>query len=132
MASFRKRGELQWQARISRKEFPPQVKTFNTRAEAEAWARQVETEIDRGAFVSRAEAEATTLREAFSRYDREIVSAKKGAAQESSIIRIWQDTNLANRSMASALSFSQKHSIRVRTSSGFRRGVRLQTAACAR
>jgi hypothetical protein len=36
MASFRKRGELQWQARISRKKFPPQVKTFNTRAEAEA------------------------------------------------------------------------------------------------
>lgn len=47
MTSFRKRGELQWQARISRKGFPPQVKTFMTRAEA--WARQVESETDEGA-----------------------------------------------------------------------------------
>lgn len=101
MASFRKRGELQWQVRISRKGFPPQVKTFNTRAEAEAWARQLESEMDRGVFVSRAEAEATTLREAFERYEREIVTAKKGAVQEGSIIRIWQTTDLANRSIAS-------------------------------
>ncbi len=101
MASFRKRGDLQWQARISRKGFPPQVKTFNTRAEAEVWARQIESEIDRGVFVSRVEAEATTLSEAFGRYEREIASVKKGAAQEGSVIRVWQGTNLAGRSLAS-------------------------------
>jgi len=90
MASFRKRGELQWQARINRKGFPPQVKTFTTRAEAEAWARQIESEIDRGVFVSRAEAEATSLAEAFERYEREVSVHKKGATQERSLIAIWK------------------------------------------
>jgi hypothetical protein len=41
MASFRKRGELQWQARVAREGFPPQVKTFNTKPEAEAWQPQL-------------------------------------------------------------------------------------------
>ncbi|KJV29337.1 hypothetical protein VI06_10565 [Aquitalea magnusonii] len=101
MASFRKRGELQWQARISRKNFPSQVKTFNTRADAEAWARQIESEMDRGVFVSRVEAETTTLAEALDRYLSEVVVAKKGAIQESSLIRMWQRTELAPRPMAS-------------------------------
>lgn len=100
MASFRKRGELQWQARINRKGFPAQVKTLPTRAEAEAWARQVESEIDRGVFVSRVEAEATSLSEAFERYEREISALKKGAVQERSVIVIWKATDLARRSLA--------------------------------
>ena len=70
MASIRKRGELQWQAEIRRKGFPDQRKTLNTRAEAEAWARQIENEMDRGIFVSRAEAESTTLSAALERYER--------------------------------------------------------------
>lgn len=100
MASFRKRGELQWQARISRKGFPPQVKTFNTRSDAEAWARQIESEIDRGVFVSRTEAENTSLSEVLSRYEREILPGKKGASPELSVLRIWQATDLSNRAMA--------------------------------
>jgi len=100
MASFRKRGELQWQARISRKGFPPQVKTFNTRADAETWARLIESEMDRGVFVSRTEAETTSLFEALSRYAREVLPAKKGASPESSVLRVWQATDLSSRSMA--------------------------------
>ncbi|MDR6379653.1 hypothetical protein J2802_000055 [Paraburkholderia caribensis] len=52
MASITRRRDLQWQARVRRKSYPVQIKTFNTRAEAEAWARQIESEIDRGVFVS--------------------------------------------------------------------------------
>ncbi len=100
MASFRKRGELQWQARILRKGYPPQVKTFHTRAEAEAWARAVESEIDRGIFVSRAASEITTLQESLQRYEREITAAKRGGAQEGSTIRVWLATDLAKRPMA--------------------------------
>lgn len=100
MASFRKRGELQWQARISRKGFPPQVKTFNTRADAETWARLIESEMDRGVFVSRVEAESTSLFEALSRYEREILPGKKGALPESSVLRAWQATDLSSRTMA--------------------------------
>lgn len=104
MASFRQRGELQWQARINRKGFPAQVKTFSTRADAEAWARQVESEIDRGMFVSRVEAESTSLSEAFERYEREISALKKGAVQERSVIVIWKATDLARRSLVAVRS----------------------------
>ncbi|MCO1347908.1 hypothetical protein L0Y95_14445 [Burkholderia vietnamiensis] len=92
MASITRRGDLQWQARVRRKGYPVQIKTFNTRAEAEAWARLIESEIDRGVFVSRAEAESTTLAEALDRYDREIAASKKGYVQEASLLRIWKST----------------------------------------
>ena len=47
------------------------------KTEAEAWARQIESEMDRGVFVSRAEAESTTLAEALERYIREVLPGKK-------------------------------------------------------
>jgi len=68
MATIWKRGNLQWQARIRRKGYLDQAKTFETKADAEMWARQVESEMDRGVFVSRAEAEGTTLHEALERF----------------------------------------------------------------
>ena len=40
---------------------PPQHKTIGARTEAEAWARNSESELDRGVFASRVEAERTTL-----------------------------------------------------------------------
>lgn len=101
MASFRKRGELQWQARVSRKGFPPQVKTFNTKAEAEAWAAVVESNMVRGVFVSSAESERTTLFEALDRYQREVTSNKKGAIQERSRIKNLMSHPLALRSLIS-------------------------------
>ena len=45
MASFRQRGS-KWQARIKRDGFPEQVKSFEAKAEAERWARSVESEMD--------------------------------------------------------------------------------------
>lgn len=70
----------------------PQVKTFTSRSDAEAWARQIEFEIDRVIFASRAEAESITLTEAIDRYARDIASSKKGYAQEASLLRIWKNT----------------------------------------
>ena len=71
MASIKKRGIGQWQARVRRKGWEPQVCTFNTKGDAEAWAREIENEMDRGVFVSRKEAESTTLREALERFRKE-------------------------------------------------------------
>ncbi|MCC6206764.1 MAG: site-specific integrase, partial [Gammaproteobacteria bacterium] len=68
MASFRKRGSYQWQAQIRKRGYPLQTRTFDTRAEAETWARAIEVEMDRGSFVSRTEAESTTLKELLERY----------------------------------------------------------------
>jgi len=69
MATIRNRGEYQWEAQIRRKGYPAQRKTFETKSDAQAWARMIESEIDRGIFVSRVEAERTALnRPGFSRH----------------------------------------------------------------
>lgn len=101
MASFRKRGELQWQARVARKGFPPQVKTFNTKSEAEGWAATVESSMAHGIFVSSAESERTTVAEALARYQRERTIEKKGAAPERSRIKRLLADPISMRSLSS-------------------------------
>ena len=81
-------GRRVWQAQIRRRGHPAQIRTFDHKAEAEAWARQIESEIDRGVFVSRAEAESTTLTKLLNRYLREITPQKRGATMERSHLRI--------------------------------------------
>ena len=59
LATIRNRGPYQWQAQLRKKRQPLQTRTFETRAEAEQWARLIEIETDKGGFVSRAETEST-------------------------------------------------------------------------
>ena len=105
MASFISRkgpgGKRVWQAHIRRRGYPAQVKTFDTKAEAQAWAAVIESEIARGIFVSRSEAEGTTLAEALNRYAIEVSAAKKTANREIYTIRWWQASSLGPRSLAS-------------------------------
>lgn len=100
MATFRKRSGS-WQALVKKKGFGQIARTFDTKSEAETWAAVMESEMARGIYVSREEAENTTLGEALDRYEREIVVEKKGAIQEKSRIRIWKKSSLAKRSLAS-------------------------------
>ncbi|VVE01344.1 site-specific integrase [Pandoraea nosoerga] len=100
MAAITKRGPYQWRAQVRRHGYPAQSKTFNTKAEAEAWAKMIESEMARGIWVSRCEAEATTLYEALNRYEEEISLAKKGSAQESSVIKTCKAIDLAKRPLA--------------------------------
>ncbi|MBB5467901.1 hypothetical protein HDG32_004024 [Paraburkholderia sp. CI2] len=100
LLTFTKRGDLQWQAKIRRKGYPQESKTFDTKADAEKWARSIAREMGRGRFVSSAEAESTTFTEALDRYEREIASHKRGATEEKSIIRQLRDSWLANRPLA--------------------------------
>ncbi len=79
MASFRKRGPYQWQAQVRKLGQPLQSKTFETRA-AEARARAIEVELNKGVFVSRAEVEIITLRELPVRYLAEVTPLTKRAA----------------------------------------------------
>ena len=101
MATVQKRGPYQWRVQIRKKGHPPQIQTFDARSEADAWARQVEGEMDRGLFVSRKEAENTTLTEALDRYEREISSKKRSSDQDGIYIRYWKKTGLAARNLAS-------------------------------
>ena len=63
MATFRKRSGS-WQALVKKKGFGQIARTFDTKAAAEAWEKVTEAELVRGVFVSRKEAENTTLSEA--------------------------------------------------------------------
>ena len=100
MATFRKRSGS-WQAIVKKKGFGQIARTFNTKGEAEAWAKVAESELVRGVFVSRAEAENTSLSDALDRYEREVTPLKKGIIQELSRIRILKSSHLASRSLAS-------------------------------
>lgn len=100
MAYIAKRDEYQWRARIRRLGYPEQSKTFTTKTEAEAWARLIEGEMDRGIFVSRTEAESTTLNAALDRYSKEITPKKKGASQEMTRIKRWQKSKFEARFLA--------------------------------
>ncbi|MGF6264400.1 integrase/dsDNA-binding SOS-regulon protein [Paraburkholderia youngii] len=100
MPTIRKRGQYQWEAQVRRRGYPAQSKTFTTKAEAEAWANMIESEMSRGVWVSRSAAEATTLYEALERYDEEVSLSKKGAAQESSVLKTCKAVDLAKRPLA--------------------------------
>lgn len=101
MATIRQRGARQWHVQVRKRGWPTQTKTFDTKAEASAWAKMIESEMNRGVWLDRGEAESTTLRELLDRYEREVVPAKKGAAQEVSVLAAWRETLLAVRTVAS-------------------------------
>ena len=91
MASIRKRGHGQWQVRVTRKGYPPQVNTCLTRAAAEAWAAITEGEMARGVFVSLSEAERTTLAELIDRYRDDVTPTKKNARDERRILGVLKE-----------------------------------------
>lgn len=104
MASIRKRSRSakgQWQAQVRKKGYPLQTMTFDTRAAAEAWARAMEVEIDQGRFISRVEAETTTLEELLERYLEQVTPLKKGAAAEATRLRAMLRHPLAQRFVGS-------------------------------
>ena len=85
MATIRQRGRY-WEAQIRRRGWPSLSRSFDTKATAEAWARRAESEMDRGVFVDRTEAERNTFDDLLKRYAEEISPHKKGGAGE--ILRI--------------------------------------------
>jgi integrase len=100
MAYFRKRSGS-WEASIEKKGYPRISRTFDTKTQAEAWAKVTEAEMLRGAFVSRKESENTTLSDALERYKKEITERKKGAYQESRRIELLKAHKLGIRFLAS-------------------------------
>lgn len=104
MATIRNRGEYQWEAQNRRKGYPAQRKTFETKADAQAWARMIESEIDRGIFVSRVEAERTAFHQLIDRYISEIAPKHKGAYSEIKRLEALKRHPLATRIVATLTS----------------------------
>ncbi|PPD56984.1 MAG: integrase [Methylotenera sp.] len=86
MATIRKKGDLQWHVQVRRKHIT-ETKTFTTKHDAEAWARDVEGKIDRGVYVSRIEAESTTVADVCDRYSREVLPRLKGKTPDASRLK---------------------------------------------
>lgn len=99
MATFHQRESGRWQAKV-RRDGGVQSRTFAKKADAEAWARKLESEIERGVWRDTIEAERTTLAEALERYEREVTPRKKGAEQEAYRVRALRRLPLARRTLA--------------------------------
>lgn len=81
MASIRFRSN-KWQARVSRKGEQSLVKTFQTREDAERWARSIEVEWDKGTYQNNHQAQKTTFGELIERYLREVTPLMRGAKED--------------------------------------------------
>ena len=103
MATIRKRGDAQWQCQIRMRGQPPQSRTFSTRADAERWGRQIESQMDRRVFRPTAEAERTTLSVLLDRYETEVLPTKRSIKPEKSRIKAVK-ANLGKHSAASLTS----------------------------
>lgn len=99
MATIRKlRGR--WQAQVRRRGTKPRCKSFDTKQEAEKWARELEAVVDRfGAAPDTRILESTTLRELLERYKTEVSPTKRGAVQEIQRIGVLQRHDIAFRTM---------------------------------
>ncbi|MDJ0922905.1 MAG: site-specific integrase [Henriciella sp.] len=80
MASYSKRGDGRWQAKIRRKGWPAKSATFKTKKLAEAWANRIESEMASGHFVDRTPAQRTTLYDLIDIYLREVTDKRPGEA----------------------------------------------------
>lgn len=81
MATIVNRND-KWQAKIRRDGYPARSKTFLKYSDAEAWARQQESEMDRGVWRDRTTAEQTTLYKLLDRYRKEVSALKRGEATD--------------------------------------------------
>ncbi len=86
MAQIERRGDLQWRARIKKKGFPEQSKTFFTKKDAEDWSKIIESEMIRGTFIARTESEKVTFGDLVDRYLREVTPSKKNWKSETEIM----------------------------------------------
>ncbi|KQR79283.1 integrase [Rhizobium sp. Leaf341] len=99
MATIRKlRGR--WQAQVRRRGTKPRCKSFDTKLEAEKWARELEAQVDRfGAAPDTRILESTTLSELLERYKTEVSPTKRGSVQEIQRIDVLKRHDIAYRTM---------------------------------
>jgi len=94
------RNLIGWQARVIRKGYPTRSKTFRNKKDAEAWARSVESEMDKGVWRDHSRAEATTVAEMLARYEQEVLPDKKDRQGVGSLIKILAESELGRMSLA--------------------------------
>jgi integrase len=88
MATFLKRGDT-WRAQIRRKGYKAVTATFPTKAQAQAWARKIEAEMDARRFMDTRGLANITLKELIDWYSEEIGSAHPFGKNKKAVLRIW-------------------------------------------
>jgi hypothetical protein len=124
MAYFRYRSN-RWQARVRRKGYPDETKSFLSRQDAEKEAWSLEVEIDKGQFVNASEAPRTSLSDLISRYLAEVTPSMYGATEDTIrpkaiVRRDISRSSMANLSAAERLQFHLGFELRRMNSALFR------------
>lgn len=88
MATFLKRGDT-WRAQIRRKGHKAVTATFPTKAQAQAWARKVEAEMDAQRFTDARRLANITLKEIIDWYSEEIGGAHPFGKNKKAVLRVW-------------------------------------------
>ncbi|MBN6739927.1 site-specific integrase [Acidithiobacillus sp. MC6.1] len=89
-----------WQAKVRKKGYPTQTHVFRSKREAQEWAAIIESEMARGIWKDRSEAESTTLKDCLERYLVEVMPSKKSAKPEINRLRQWMERPIALQFMA--------------------------------
>lgn len=98
MATIRQRGK-RWQCIVKRKGHPLLSQTFDSRRDAEKWARHQESMMDMGRWCDRSLADQTNLGTLLDRYAKEISVTKRGVEIEAIRIRCMKRSKLAQCSV---------------------------------
>ncbi|WP_068320922.1 site-specific integrase [Polynucleobacter yangtzensis] len=98
MASIRNRNG-KWQARITRKGQEAVAKSFHSKQDAEKWARQLETEIDKGSYTNTTLAERTLFKDVIERYVQEVTLKTRSMKEDAYRLKALARHSIANLRM---------------------------------
>ena len=86
MPTIRKRGS-KWHVQVRRSGHQTQTRTFNHKADADAWGRKAERELDNGELYSNtSDLKSMTTGDLLRRYSDEVTPSKRGRSVERYIV----------------------------------------------
>lgn len=100
MGSIQIRPNGSFTAKVRRKGYPAQSRTFLTKKDAQRWVTETEAAMSRACFVDTTAARQMLLRDAFIRYAAEVSPCKRGAAEERVRLAKMQRDPIADYSFA--------------------------------
>ena len=98
IASIRQRSGV-WQARIRRKGYPDEVSSFDTKTEAQTWARSIESAMDQEVHQVTHSSRNILLTDILQRYVEEVSPTKRSEKREKQAIQFMQNQKMAAYSM---------------------------------
>ena len=88
MATIRKKGKFQWHVQIRRQGYKPVTKTFPGEKEAQEFARQVESDMDRGVYQEKSASASTTIETLAKKYIKDITPSKKNKIEDERLMNV--------------------------------------------